>query len=166
VEWDWRRRWESCRAVVRSKGEGSEPADFDPELRGRKLLRKHKGLKKHESSLPTQVRTRKAGLRAFLFQRGVPEVKTPLCRCGEGEETPSNLALYCPELSEEREQFQGTLAPQALRSTRDFAAATADPTSAPLVVRWLLATSRFPEYQLSRRYAEIQDRRIREKDRG
>jgi hypothetical protein len=157
VERDWRRRWESGRAAARSQGRGSEPADLDPEFQGKKLLRKHKGLKKHESSLLIQVRTGKVGLRAFLFRRGVPEVNTPLCRCGEGEETPTHLTLFCPEFSDEREYLQGALAPQALRTTRDFAGATADPASAPLVVRWLLATGRFPEYRLARRYAEMQD---------
>jgi hypothetical protein len=39
---------------------------------------KHAELKKHESSFLTQVRTGKVGLRAFLFQRKVPDVRTPL----------------------------------------------------------------------------------------
>jgi hypothetical protein len=147
---------------VRSKGGGSKPADFDPEFQGKKLLWKHKGLKKHESSLLIQVQTGKVGLCAFLFCRGVPEVNIPLYHCGKEEETPTHLALFCLEFSNEREQLQGALAPQALWTTRDFTVATADPTSAPLVVQWLLATGRFPEYRLAHRYTEMQDQEDKE----
>ena len=73
-------------------------------------------------------------------------MNTPLCRCSTGEETPAHLVIYCPELEDEREELRALL-PQALRTTRDFAAATTDPSSAKLVVKWLLATGRLPEYR-------------------
>jgi Reverse transcriptase (RNA-dependent DNA polymerase)/Endonuclease-reverse transcriptase len=159
VERDWRLWWEGkVEARARSQGgPGVEPADMDPEFKGRRALQKHRGLKKHESSLLTQIRTGKVGLRAFLFQRRVPEVNTPLCRCGTTGETPAHIVLYCPELQQERETLQGALLPYPLRTTRDFTAATADPACAGTVVRWLLATGRLPEYRRACRYAAIQD---------
>jgi hypothetical protein len=45
----------------------------------------------------------------------------------------------------------------ALRTTRDFAAITADRNRAPVVVKWLLDTGRFPEFRLARRYAAFKD---------
>ena len=134
-----------------------EPADRDPVFDVELAPRRHKGLKKHESSLLTQIRTGKVGLRAFLFSRKVPEVNTPLCPCGRGEETPAHLVIHCSGLTEERERLRRELAPHALRTSRDFAAITADRNRAPIVVKWLLATGRFPEFRLARRYAALQD---------
>ena len=71
-----------------------------------KALARHQGLRKHESSLLTQVRTGKVGLRAFLFEKKVPGIATPLCRCGEAPETAAYLVLNCPELEVERSYTQ------------------------------------------------------------
>jgi hypothetical protein len=62
-------------------------------------LKKHYGLLKHESSLLTQIRTGKVGLRAFLFERKVPDVATPQCICGKAPETAAHLALDCQDLA-------------------------------------------------------------------
>jgi len=113
------------------------------------VLRKHQGLRKHESSLLTQVRTGKVGLRAFLYQRKVPEVDTPICRCGEGPETPAHVVLFCPELRQQGASLEAQLMPNPLRTTSDLAAATTDPAKALLVVKWLLATGRLLEYRLA-----------------
>jgi hypothetical protein len=96
-------------------------------------------------------------LRAFLFQRRVPGVATPICQCGSGKETPAHLVIFCAELVEARRELQESLAPQVLRTTSDFVATMGDPVRAPLVLKWLLATGRFPEFRLARQYAEIQD---------
>lgn len=168
VERDWRLWWEGKVEIqARSQGGPSvEPADTDPEFKGKKALQKHQGLKKHESSLLIQIRTGKIGLRAFLFQRRVPEVNTPLCRCSITGETPAHIVLYCPELQQEREELQRALLPHPLRTTRDFTAATADPACAGTVVRWLLATGRLPEFRRACRYAAIQDQEEEEEERG
>jgi hypothetical protein len=39
-----------------------------------------------------------------------------------------------------------------MRTYRDFTAATAQKKSAYKLIRWLLATGRFPEYRLAERY--------------
>ena len=65
--------------------------------------------------------------------------------------------LFCPELQQEREELRKALLPLTLRTTRDLAAATTDPSSAGAVTRWLLATGRLPEYWHACRYAAIQD---------
>lgn len=55
----------------------------------KQVLRLHKGLHKEaESSLIVQLRTGKCGLRRFLFSRQVPDVTTPQCSGGSGDETP------------------------------------------------------------------------------
>src|SRR5436190_14701676 len=71
-----------------------KPADLDLDSTAGALNR-HLGMWKHESSALTQLRTGKVGVKAFLFQRQVPEMATPHCQCGSGEETPAHLALHC-----------------------------------------------------------------------
>ena len=44
------------------------------------------------------------------------------------------------------------MAPRALPTYRDFAAATTEKKSAHKLVRWLLTTGRFPEYWLTEQY--------------
>jgi hypothetical protein len=115
-------------------------------------LKKHHGLLKHESCLLTQIRTGKVGLRSFLFERKVPEVATPWCICGEAPETAAHLVLDCRDLAEQRQELRRTLAPRAMRTYRDFTAATSKKKSAHKLVRWLLATGRFPEFRIAERY--------------
>ena len=61
----------------------------------KKKMAAHKGLTQAESSLLTQARTGKIGLRAFLFLRKVPAVTTPFCECGGEEETVRHLLEGC-----------------------------------------------------------------------
>jgi hypothetical protein len=44
------------------------------------------------------------------------------------------------------------MAPRAIYTYRDFTAATAKKKSTSKLVRWLLATGRFPEFRLAERY--------------
>jgi hypothetical protein len=72
---DWRERRQSdCAAAHRHRrrphGGPLPPADRAPEFEEGKCLERHEGLRKHESSVLIQMRTRKIGLRAFLYQGG------------------------------------------------------------------------------------------------
>jgi hypothetical protein len=77
-------------------------------------LKKHRDLLKHESSLLTQIRTGKVGLRAFLFEHKVPEVATPRCPCGDAPETAAHLVLDCRDLAIQREDLRQRLSPRIL----------------------------------------------------
>jgi hypothetical protein len=125
-------------------------------------LKKHKDLRKHESSLLTQIRTGKVGLRDFLFERKVPDVATPRCLCGEAPETAAHLALDCRDLAQQREELRRLMSPKAMRTYRDFATATAKKKSARTLVRWLLSTGRFPEFRLAERYKAEADQEYRD----
>ena len=57
----------------------------------------------YESSVLTQMRTGWTGLRAFLFECGVPEVPMPRCRCGAGErETAFHVVVRCSLLNRQQ----------------------------------------------------------------
>ena len=153
VEREWKARW--WRAIDSAQQRGrpaQEPADFEPIFRSQKAFQKHQGLRKHKSSLLTQIRTGKVGLKAFLFQRKVPEIMTPHCHCGLGKETPAHLAISCPDLAEEQQSLQEALAPAPLLTGRDFATATAGPNTAGIIVQWMLSLGRLPEYRRAVRY--------------
>src|SRR5215469_5797736 len=54
------------------------------------------GLRKAESSILTQIRTGRIGLAAFLNRARVPDFPSPMCQCGQAEETASHIIAYCP----------------------------------------------------------------------
>jgi hypothetical protein len=152
----WKRRW------TRNTGE-SPDSRWDAAPAARPLfsydaLKKHRHLHKHESSLLTQIRTGKVGLRAFLFERKVPNVATPRCLCGEAPETAAHLVLDCRDLAQPREELRRLMSPKAMRTYRDFATATAKKKNARTIVSWLLSTGRFPEFRLAERYRAEADR--------
>ena len=122
-----------------------------PELLA-KPLKKHIGLSKHESSLLVQIRIGKVGLRAFLFERKVPDIASPHCRCGLAAEMPAHVVIACPELSVQREVLRSQLNPFSLQTSQDFANATLDHRKAIKVVRWLLGSGRFREFRLAEHY--------------
>src|SRR5216117_4594453 len=88
-----------------TRGAPTSPADHEPEFEEGKSLEKNNGLRKHESSVLIQMRTRKIGLRAFLHQRRVPGVLTPGCSCGDAPETPEHLLLSCRKTAGERREL-------------------------------------------------------------
>ena len=148
---DWEaRRQQLQRAAYERRGRRFfEPAeDTEASLRGWK---RHKGLRKYESSVLTQARTGAIGLRAFLFRRGVPEVATPLCRCGEAPETAFHVVAECEQLESARGPLRDALAPRALRTRRDLASLLEDRRTARIVARWLVSSGRLPEFTLARR---------------
>ncbi|EAQ82872.1 hypothetical protein CHGG_11048 [Chaetomium globosum CBS 148.51] len=151
VEEAWKARWlkeRDGRAITR-------PADdFDHQqetLFRNETLRRHDGLSKAKSSLLIQIRTGAIGLRDFLFTRGVPEVLTPACECGEGRETAEHLVVWClaPPLTRRWERT-------GIRTRRDFYSVLhgINPTTARLarrVLDWLMDSGKLPMYNLARR---------------
>ncbi|EAQ87496.1 hypothetical protein CHGG_04115 [Chaetomium globosum CBS 148.51] len=144
VEEAWKARWlkeRDGRAITR-------PADdFDHQqetLFRNETLRRHDGLSKAKSSLLIQIRTGAIGLRDFLFTRGVPEVLTPACECGEGRETAEHLVVWClaPPLTRRWERT-------GIRTRRDFYSVLhgINPTTARLarrVLDWLMDSGKLP----------------------
>jgi Reverse transcriptase (RNA-dependent DNA polymerase)/Endonuclease-reverse transcriptase len=145
----WKARWQRNAAAARMRrlGRYLEPAEEgfptkDP-------LLKHKGLLKHESSVLIQLRTGKIGLNSFLHRRRVPDIQSPLCSCGLAPETPCHIVVDCPLTATARERLDTALAPQAIRSHRDFAATLEDTDKARIVARWFLTLNRLKEFRLA-----------------
>ena len=64
----------------------------------------HAQLAKAESSLATQIRTKKIGLADFLHRQRVPGVTSPECPCGWHRQTAKHVIMFCP-LQEIREHL-------------------------------------------------------------
>ena len=58
------------------------------------VLALYKDLRKAESSILVQARTKHIGLAKFLKSRNVPGVVTSCCCCQGGDKTARHLALY------------------------------------------------------------------------
>ena len=67
-----------------------------------KNLKLYKELQKAEASLLLQTRTGRIGLASFLFRAGVPDFPTPLCVCGQAEETVKHITSSCSLYSSQR----------------------------------------------------------------
>jgi hypothetical protein len=151
VQEAWEERWlkeREGRAATRP----ADDLDHQKEtLFKDKTLKRHEGLSRAQSSLLVQIRTGAIGLRDFLFKRGVPEVLTPSCECGEGRETVEHLVMWClaPPLTRRWERAE-------VRTRRDFYSVIQgiSPTAARLTGRilgWLMDSGRLPMYNLARR---------------
>jgi hypothetical protein len=57
-----------------------------------------------------QLRTEKIGLKDFLFNRRVPGIDNPSCKCGERRQTVAHVLLHCKTHKSLRNQIFGTLA--------------------------------------------------------
>ncbi len=72
----------------------------------------------------------------FLFSRQVPDVITPLYRCGQGQETAFHVAVARPDTEEARHRLYHTLG-ISLHTGLDFAGATADAGQAKILANRL-----------------------------
>lgn len=151
-EWKKRRIGQDRRAREQRPRRYNEAADLymlDPPAQPLQL---HEGLCKAKSSLLTQSRTGVIGLRQFLFKRRVPDITTPLCRCGGAPETVAHLVISCKELeaSEGRPRARDHHALLEMLGSKEGAAR---------IVRWLMSLGRLREYNLA---IELEDQVERE----
>jgi Reverse transcriptase (RNA-dependent DNA polymerase) len=126
-----------------------EPKEVQKALR--KHLRRHKKLRKEESSLLVQARTGRIGLRKFLFLRRVPSIATPYCECGGEEETVRHVVDGCIT-NPEAYELQRKEGPTELLIRRLQEGDRVQP-----ILRWLMG--RLPEYRLALEIAASQGTR-------
>ena len=69
------------------------------------ITRIHKAVKRAKSSLITQIRTEKIGLRAFLYSRFVPGIDEESCTCGARRQTARHILHECRLLSRQRREW-------------------------------------------------------------
>ena len=96
------KEWESCWEEKKSRSHAGWQV-YCPKPH-HKNLKLYKELQKAEASLLLQIRTGRIGLASFLFKVGVPDFPTPLCGCGQAEETAKHITSSCSLYSSQRQQ--------------------------------------------------------------
>ena len=92
----WQKEWEE-----EQRGRALQKVAPTP---SNKTLKLHKGLHREESSILTQIRTEKIGLRAFLFDRHISGVDDARCECRARKQTARHLLEECRLFKKEREK--------------------------------------------------------------
>jgi hypothetical protein len=99
---EWQEQW---RARRRPCHWCSRAAEEEPSAN---TLQLHAQLKKAESSVLVQARTRRIGLAHFLAKARAPGYNSPVCRCEHGSKTAEHVLLHCSEEVEWRVWWRGT----------------------------------------------------------
>ena len=92
----WELKWETYRRRIEEANQ--TPAQRTPI--SKLTLKIREGLQKAESSLATQIRTERIGLKAYLHSRKVPGVESPKCKCEWARQTAKHVLLFCPDYAE------------------------------------------------------------------
>ena len=104
-------------------------------------LKLYKELQKAEASLLLQIRTGRIGLASFLFRAGVPDFPTPLCVCGQAEETAKHITSSCSLYSRQRQQV--SFNPQ------DFTTIISNPELLQKFLYWFMSLKRLNQFNLA-----------------
>ena len=104
-------------------------------------LKLYKKLQKAEASLLLQTRTVRIGLASFLFRAGVPDFPTPLCVCGQAEETVKHITSSCSLYSSQRQQ--------APFNSQDFTSIISNPELLQKFLYWFMSLKRLNQFNLA-----------------
>ena len=104
-------------------------------------LKLYKELQKAEASLLLQIRTGRIGLASFLFRAGVPDFPTPLCVCGQAEETAKHITSSCSLYSRQRQQV--SFNPQ------DFTTIISNSELLQKFLYWFISLKRLNQFNLA-----------------
>ena len=74
-------------------------------LLSKQIIRIYRGLQREASSVLTQIRTEKVGLRAYLFDRYVPGIDDARCECGSRRQTARYILEECRYYRVARERY-------------------------------------------------------------
>jgi hypothetical protein len=147
---EWTQRWEVeqnqvSQGAARRRGRREFHWDLIRRPPGRTILNLHQNLRKAESSALVQFRTGRTGLASFLYWIGVPDFQSPVCRCGQEEETPYHVLRHCP-LEEGGRQSLRTMCGGGI----DVVRLLDTPEGAGVTARWIVQSGRLSQFRVAR----------------
>ena len=148
--YEWTQKWEAeqiraSQQVIRRGGRRGVQWDLIRRPPGRTILKLHQNLRKAESSALVQFRTGRTGLASFLYWIGVPEFKSPVCQCGQEEETPYHVLRHCP-LEEGNRQSLRTVCGGGI----DVVRLLNTPEGAGVAARWIVQSGRLSQFRVAK----------------
>jgi ribonuclease HI len=132
VQDDWDTIWKQGK-----HGRIFHPLDIGPD---KKTLKMHEDLPRAISSIITQMRTGKIGLRAYLHS--INRTDTIQCICGHGEQTVEHVLLKCREWVAERHEIWA-----GRRPILNLRGLLGDPTMAIRVAKMMLKTGLLEQFR-------------------
>ena len=147
---EWTQRWETEQNRIKQRpvrGRGRREVQWDLIRRppSRTILKLHQNLRKAESSALVQFRTGRTGLASFLYWIGVPEFKSPICQCGQEEETPYHMLRHCP-LEEGSRQSLRTMCGGGI----DIVRLLNTPEGTGVAARWIVQSGRLSQFRVAK----------------
>ena len=112
----------------------------------KQVLKLYKNLRKAESALLIQVRTKRIGLAQFLYNRKVPGFVTAKCQCRAGHETPQHMALFCVQEASHRQFLR-----DANGRLQPYLVLVGTAKGARKFVRWMMYSDRLGQFALAKR---------------
>jgi hypothetical protein len=113
-----------------------------------KRLKLHEKLIKSESSLATQIRTRRIELADYLFNRRVSEIVSFACFCGWIKQNVKHIVLQCPDYTQNRDSMLRE------EGTTDFRRLMITAKRVKTMINWFMKTGLLAQFSLTTKLIE------------
>ncbi len=115
----------------------------------KKRLKLHVSLRKTESSLITQIRTKKIDFVDFLFRRKVLEIDSSTCRCEWRRQTIKHVIMFCSLMIDRNQMMRDV-------DHFDYNRMMHSTKSLKIIIKWLINQNILTQYALITKLISIE----------
>lgn len=113
----------------------------------------HRGLRRAQSSVATQLRTEHIGLRAYLHRRRVPGVDSPACPCGYQSQNVKHVLTRCDRWSRNRGLWL------QVSTNSQYTRLLHDGDNVSRITKWIIHEGFFEQFRLAKPVEDLLDSR-------